>query len=275
MKKSLRRCLISLLLAVMLVSCTGIPVLAADITLTPNYGFAVTIVTGDNFIGPGPVIFTWDSDPTPLPTIPESVYYYNEGAFNAIIAIPTPLQIGYHTLTATVDIGDGVTDSASATFEVISMVGPQGLPGVGVTGPVGPEGPQGEEGPVGPPGPAGPAGPSGASGIGIQEVISNGDGTMTLVLTDGTTFTTDDFTGPQGPAGPTGPAGNGIDHVVHNEDGTLSITFTDGTVYTTGDLSGPDGSAGATGRLSIAAIIVGVLAFAWVGFGTLKKIFFK
>lgn len=274
MKKAWRRSVFSLLLAVMLVCGAGIPALAADITLTPNYGFAVTIVTGGNFIGPGPVVFTWDGDPTPLPTIPESVYYYNEGDFTAIIAIPTPMQIGSHTLTASVDTGEGI-DSVSATFQVISMVGPQGLPGVGVTGPVGPEGPQGETGPAGPAGPSGPAGASGSPGIGIQEVISNGDGTMTLVLTDETTFTTDDFTGPQGPVGPTGPDGNGIDHVVHNEDGTLSITFTDGTVFSTGDLSGPDGSAGATGRLSIAAIIVGVVALGWAGIGTLKKIFFK
>jgi len=41
----------------------------------------------------------------------------------------------------------------------------------------------------------------GDPGVGIESIVNNGDGTFTLNLTDGSSFTTDDLTGPQGAAG--------------------------------------------------------------------------
>ncbi|MFC1924090.1 carbohydrate-binding protein [Chloroflexota bacterium] len=44
-------------------------------------------------------------------------------------------------------------------------------------------------------------GSEGPAGVGIYSILNNGDGTFTLFMTDGSTFTTDDMTGPQGAAG--------------------------------------------------------------------------
>ena len=58
-------------------------------------------------------------------------------------------------------------------------------------------GPQGEQGPLGPQGPQGVAGADGvdgADGNGILSTTDNNDGTFTLTYTDGSTFTTSDFT---------------------------------------------------------------------------------
>lgn len=41
----------------------------------------------------------------------------------------------------------------------------------------------------------------GKDGVGIAQIINNGDGTYTFILTDGNSFTTSDLTGPQGPQG--------------------------------------------------------------------------
>lgn len=65
----------------------------------------------------------------------------------------------------------------------------------------------GVPGPQGPQGPQGPAGPQGADGNGIANTIDNGDGTLTFVYDDGTTFTTPNLEGPQGPQGVQGPQG--------------------------------------------------------------------
>jgi hypothetical protein len=50
-------------------------------------------------------------------------------------------------------------------------------------------------------------GEQGPPGVGIDYIVNNGDGTLTIHLTDGSSHTTDDFTGPQGPQGDTGPQG--------------------------------------------------------------------
>jgi hypothetical protein len=59
-------------------------------------------------------------------------------------------------------------------------------------------GAQGEQGPKGDPG---------ADGVGIESVVDNGDGTITIGLTDGSEYTTDMVTGPQGPQGEQGIQG--------------------------------------------------------------------
>jgi hypothetical protein len=76
-------------------------------------------------------------------------------------------------------------------------------------------GPAGPSGSSGPSGSAGAPGPSGSAGNGISNVVNNGDGTLTFVFTDTTSYTTPNLTGPSGSAGPQGPPGtavlNGLD----------------------------------------------------------------
>jgi hypothetical protein len=206
MRRTWCRTGMGLLAALALVFTLGAPALAGDITLVPDSGFAWTQVHGDNFENAGEVIFTWDGGSTALLTIPEVINVTPDGGpaqFDAIIAIPTPLEIGPHTLTASVFNGESFAETANATFTVIDMTGPPGPGGIssgagltpGLPGPVGPTGP------AGPPGPAGITGSPGGEGVGIAKAADNGDGTFTLFFTDGTSFTSEDLTGPQGTAG--------------------------------------------------------------------------
>ena len=48
---------------------------------------------------------------------------------------------------------------------------------------------------------------AGPAGVGIESIVSNGNGTFTVKLTDGSSFTTDNFTGPKGPKGDQGIQG--------------------------------------------------------------------
>ncbi len=45
---------------------------------------------------------------------------------------------------------------------------------------------------------------SGSDGVGIVSTTDNGDGTFTILMSDGTTWTSSDLTGPPGPQGPAG-----------------------------------------------------------------------
>jgi hypothetical protein len=97
------------------------------------------------------------------------------------------------------------------------------------------------------------------SGNGLSELIDNGDGTTTIVLDNGDTYTIDGSVGAQGPqgeagepgpAGPQGPQGDpgeGITSIVDNGDGTLTITYGNGDQVTTSDLTGPQGIQGPVG----------------------------
>ena len=75
--------------------------------------------------------------------------------------------------------------------------GPQGEQGIqGIQGEVGPLGPQGEQGIQGIQGEVGPKGDKGDigdRGNGIESSVDNGDGTITFVFEDGTTYTTNDL----------------------------------------------------------------------------------
>jgi hypothetical protein len=53
----------------------------------------------------------------------------------------------------------------------------------------------------------GPQGAKGADGVGIQSIANNADGTLTIYLTNGQSYTTGDLTGPQGDKGDAGAAG--------------------------------------------------------------------
>jgi hypothetical protein len=49
--------------------------------------------------------------------------------------------------------------------------------------------------------------PNGSDGIGITSITDNGDGTFTILMSDGSSFISPDYTGPTGPQGDVGPAG--------------------------------------------------------------------
>lgn len=107
-------------------------------------------------------------------------------------------------------------------------------------------------------------------GTGIETITNNGDGTFTILLTNGETYTTDDFTGPQGPQGIQGPAGTngtngtngtdgvGIDHIywASNSGGqpqgtqgttdTYTISLTDASTYDFLVTNGANGASGTT-----------------------------
>ena len=47
----------------------------------------------------------------------------------------------------------------------------------------------------------------GEAGVGIQEIVNNPNGTITFILTNGVSYTSDDLTGPQGEKGDKGDTG--------------------------------------------------------------------
>jgi hypothetical protein len=133
---------------------------APRITLTPNTGFAATTVSGTGFLG-GEVYIYWAGQR--IPTVPLRIFAYDTqlGEFTAIITVPAQTKAGEYVVTAQDQRGT----TASVTFKVIDMTGPQGAQGpVGPSGPQGPSGPAGKTGASGPPGEPGPQGPQGLPG---------------------------------------------------------------------------------------------------------------
>ena len=128
--------------------------------LVPETGFAsLTIVGSGGFAGNSKITVTWDG--TPIPTVPNPITTDIYGNFSVIISVLTPTTPGPHIVNATDEYGR----SASKTFTVVDMKGPQGPQGPqGETGPQGPKGEngsQGIQGETGPPGSQGDAGPPG------------------------------------------------------------------------------------------------------------------
>ena len=128
--------------------------------LVPETGFAsLTIVGSGGFAGNSKITVTWDG--TPIPTVPNPITTDIYGNFTVIISVLTPTTPGPHIVNATDEYGR----SASKTFTVVDMKGPQGPQGPqGETGPQGPKGEngsQGIQGETGPPGSQGDAGPPG------------------------------------------------------------------------------------------------------------------
>lgn len=221
------------------------------ITITPNYLPVIDglndpvniVIHATDFSYNGILAVDVDGSPvTPSQII--TGYSFSEIPYMImVVPIPTPLYLGRHTVTVTITpFQGGAPQTAMARFTVIDMEGPVGPPG-----PSGADGLPGIQGPVGPAGATGPAGDKGTPGVGIESVENNGDGTFTLVFTDGNSFTTDDLTGPTGESGPVGPIGP----------------------------PGPTGEMGPAGGLSIAAILLSVGALGWMAFGILKRLFLK
>ena len=167
-------------------------------------------------------------------------------------------------IVSSTDNGDGtftLTYTDGSSFTTSNLTGPQGIQGL-----------QGATGQQGIQGNAGAQGLTGANGNGIASTIDNGDGTFTLIYTDGSSFTTSNLTGPQGiqglqgatgqqgiqgnagAQGLTGANGNGIASTIDNGDGTFTLIYTDGSSFTTSNLTGPQGIQGlqgATGQQGI------------------------
>jgi hypothetical protein len=249
---------LGLFLALVMMVMNVTPVSAQDwpdITLIPDRGSAITTVYGELYVylPYEEIIIEWDGNPIPAQVL--SYYIGESPIFEATVVVPTPLEPGIHTVTATYIPGEGSPQTSNtAYFEVIDMRGPAGPPGPGgLIGLQGLPGEPGLEGPEGPAGPPGPAGATGATGTGIESTLNNGDGTLTVFFTDGSSFTTDDITGltgepgPAGEPGPTGPAGP----------------------------PGPTGEPGPAGELSLTAIIVAVIALVLMVIGIFRRLLFR
>ncbi len=233
---------VGLLLVLMLMMIPAIPVSAqAQITLVPNYGYAVTsgmpvniMIYGTGFT-PDPyeiteIVISWNGVPVADPIISWVWGQYEESNLNAYIAIPTPIVVGTYTVAVDITwvdyLGQTQTETAEADFTVVNMTGP-----AGPAGPIGPEGPAGPAGPAGPSGPAGSTGSTGATGATGSE-------------------------GPEGPPGPAGPAG---------PTGPTGATGPAGP-------QGPQGEPGPAGGISIAAIVLAGGAIILTLFGMLRKL---
>jgi hypothetical protein len=88
-----------------------------------------------------------------------------------------------------------------------------------------------------PSGPQGPRGEDGTDGVGIASISLNADSTLTITLSDMSTFTTDKKIigqrGEKGEPGAKGQDGVGIQNVTLNADSTLTLYFTNATQYKT------------------------------------------
>ncbi len=116
----------ALLLTLVLVGATADEVYSqegASITLSPTSGFSTTTISGSGFYG-GEITIYWES--VPIPTVPSPLYPTDtkNGEFTAIISVPTQTEPGRYTVTTK----DQEDFTAQATFTVIDMTGPQGLP---------------------------------------------------------------------------------------------------------------------------------------------------
>ena len=90
----------------------------------------------------------------------------------------------------------------------------------------------------------GVVGRDGADGVGITSITQNLDGTLTILLDDGSSYNTEPL---KGEDGTDGEDGVGIASVVLNADYTLTLIFTDGTSVTTTSIRGAQGEQGIQG----------------------------
>ena len=74
----------------------------------------------------------------------------------------------------------------------------------------------------------------GADGVGIQSIANNADGTLTIYLTNGQSYTTGDLTGPQGEKGDPGLPGAGVE---------WKHEWSNSTTYSQNDAVGYGGSS--------------------------------
>lgn len=122
--------------------------------------------------------------------------------------------------------------------------------GNAVTGPTGPTGPAGVAGTIGSTGPqgdtgaqgvTGPTGPAGTTGNGVSNVTDNGNSTMTMTMSDGSSYTVQ--SGITGPTGPQGSNGSNGSTGAQGDTGPTGPTGAQGSI----GITGPTGEMGATG----------------------------
>ncbi|MDB5281829.1 MAG: hypothetical protein JWO06_904, partial [Bacteroidota bacterium] len=98
----------------------------------------------------------------------------------------------------------------------------------------------------------GPTGSTGATGVGIANIVDNGNGTFTFVLTNGTRTTTSSLYGPTGQNGLAGPTGATGATGLTGATGPQGPTGSNGITGPTGangnnGITGPTGPIGPTG----------------------------
>ena len=166
---------------VLLISCSLFAITSAcdehnqALTLSPPQGFAVTTITGTGFAESKTVSIAYDG--VVQSTIPAIVKTDSKGSFTAIISIPNELAVGAHTITATDQYGC----SASSTFTVVDMKGPQGVQGIaglnGKDGINGLNGVNGKDGINGANGTNGNDGVNGVNGVNGKDGVNGTNGT--------------------------------------------------------------------------------------------------
>lgn len=94
---------------------------------------------------------------------------------------------------------------------------------------------------------------AGEKGVGVDNVVFNDNGTMTLSLTNGEDYTSPVLSGRPGADGVDGVDGVGIQDVAFNSDGSMTVSLTNGQVHTSAAPSGPQivaaGYIGADGTI--------------------------
>ena len=116
------------------------------LALTPSKGTAAFIIEGFGFTDNTTLEeITWDGEQ--LTTMPKIIGTDSKGNFVAVAAVPESATPGNYTVLAR----DLPGESASATFWLLSIQGPEG--------PQGPAGEKGEQGDIGPAGPEGSGAP--------------------------------------------------------------------------------------------------------------------
>jgi len=196
------------------ISLLAQPAIAAKWADTPSGQDLIVTEVFVDFEANELIIYGQNFDNGEIPLLSLSGYDLTVESYStdSIIAeLPPGILNGDYLLTIRTGSSVHQYESYNLTIGAVGPPGPEGPPGPigekgdpgpqGPPGPEGPPGPIGEKGDPGPQGPPGPEGPSGADGVGIASVVDNGNGTFTLNLTDGTSFTTPNLTGPQGPPG--------------------------------------------------------------------------
>lgn len=86
-------------------------------------------------------------------------------------------------------------------------------------------------------------------GVGISNISYNSDGTLSITLTDGTSFVSPySMKGEKGDKGDKGDVGETITNITYREDGHIVITTSDGNIYTSEySMKGETGPAGPRG----------------------------
>lgn len=97
--------------------------------------------------------------------------------------------------------------------------------------------------------PRGANGADGDDGVGIASVVLNQDYTLTITLTNGTSYTTTSIRGEIGPQGPSGDDGYSPIASVSKSGKITTISITDESGTTTAEVhDGEDGQSGRCGR---------------------------